>query len=58
MVHTGYDECSEYTYYDIKDYKICCTCTCFYDNEKQQRFECLRISEDASVCYKNKFEEV
>ena len=57
MVHTGYDECSEYTYHDIKDYKTCCTCKYFYDNEKQQRFECLCDSNTNLVCYKNKFEE-
>ena len=57
MKRKGYDECSEYEYYDIIDYQYCCTCKHFYDNEKQQRFERLRKSETDNECYKNKFDE-
>ena len=54
MKHNGYDECSEYEYYDIISYKHCSTCEYFYDNEKQQRFECLRESEaELDCCRKN-----
>lgn len=45
MKHKGYDECSEYEYYDIISYKHCSPCEFFFDNEKAQRFECLRDSE-------------
>lgn len=44
MKHQGYDNCSEYEYYDIINYKHCSLCEYFYDNEKEQRFECLRDS--------------
>ena len=57
MKHKGYDECSEYEYHDIINYKHCCTCEHFYDNEKAQRFECLRESDVKVDCYKNKFED-
>lgn len=53
----GYDCCSEYNYYDIKDYNTCCTCKYFYDNETELRFECLRDKETDDECYKNKFED-
>ena len=50
MKHKGYDECSEYEYYDIINYKFCSLCEYFYDNEKEQRFECLRDSEAELDC--------
>ena len=55
MKHKGYDECSEYEYYDIINYKHCCSCINFYDNEKAQQFECLRETEEC--CYINKFKD-
>lgn len=57
MRHHGYDCCSEYDYYDIKNYRTCCTCKYFYDNEAVPRFECHRDKEPDDECYKNKFEE-
>ena len=56
MKHKGYDECSEYEYYDIISYKHCSHCEYFFDNEIAQRFECLRETEENKDCYKNKFE--
>lgn len=55
MKHEGYDECSEYEYHDIVNYKHCCRCKCFYNNEKAQRFECLRKTEEC--CYTDKFKD-
>lgn len=57
MMKTGYDCCSEYNYYDIKDYDTCYTCKCFYDNETELRFECHREKEIDAECYKSKFED-
>ncbi|MBO5712174.1 MAG: hypothetical protein J6R47_04980 [Acholeplasmatales bacterium] len=57
MKHHSYDCCSEYDYYDIKNYRTCCTCKYFYDNEAVSRFECHRDKEPDNECYENKFEE-
>lgn len=58
MRHKGYDECSKYEYYDIISYKHCSHCECFFDNEKAQRFECLRDSEEESDCCRNEWKEI
>ncbi len=57
MKHRGYDSCSEYEYYDIKNYKACRACKYFYDNETELRFECLRARKPDDECYKNKFDD-
>lgn len=38
--YNGIDMCGEYVYYDIIDYKTCCTCEHFHDNWYEERFEC------------------
>ena len=58
MKHKGYDECSEYEYFDIINYELCSHCECFFDNEKAQRFECLRDSEDKLNCCRNDWKGV
>ena len=56
MKKVGCDYHSEYEYYDIKDFKTCCTCKYFFDNELETRFECL-AKKQSSNCYENKFED-
>lgn len=58
MKHKGYDKCSEYEYYDIISYKHCFHCEFFFDNEKAQRFECLRDSEAELDCCRNDWKEI
>ena len=55
MKKIGYDHYSEYEYYDIKDFYICCTCKYFYDNKMETRFECHTKSQ-GNNCYEHKFE--
>ena len=38
----GYDGGGEYEYHEIKNYETCCICPYFYDNELENRFECLK----------------
>ena len=38
--YCGYDHGGEYSYYNIVDYDICCTCENFHDNNYEERFEC------------------
>lgn len=56
MKKTGYDRCGKYEYYDIKDFKTCCTCKHFVDNEMETRFECWKETRDNDECYESKFE--
>lgn len=56
MKKIGYDHYSEYEYYDIKDYRTCCTCRYFIDNELETRFECWKKERDENEnCYENKY---
>ena len=55
MNKTGYDNCGEYKYCDIKDYEYCCTCRHFFDNELETRFECHKECCEGE-CYESKFE--
>ena len=57
MKHHSYDCCSEYDYYDIKNYPTCYTCKYFYDNEAVSRLECHRDKEPDNESYENKFDE-
>ena len=52
----GYDESGEYEYLNIKDYKKCSRCRCFFDNEKETRFECHKLNR-SDECYENKYED-
>lgn len=54
MKKTGYYRCGEYEYYDIKDYRTCCTCKYFIDNELETRFECWKEEQDED-CYESKY---
>lgn len=56
MTKTGYDHCGEYQYNDIKNYKHCCTCRHFFDNELETRFECHKECRE-DECYESKFED-
>lgn len=44
-----------YEYSEIKDYNICCTCSHFYDNWHEARFECLNDTQDDD-CYEDRYE--
>lgn len=55
MKKTGYDRQNYYTYNEIKDYNLCCTCKHFFDNELETRFECEKEIQDEN-CYESKFE--
>ena len=44
-----------YEYNNIKDYSKCCTCSHFYDNWHETRFECLSDTQDDDY-YEDKYE--